>query len=274
MFINRNATKRQVAKSKEDEEKADREKERARAELLEMRAERAAMIPAAGDHDGLIEYLLTTEADDIPFETARCLPLLDDAFFAYLSKSIGELRFKETKSEEEEDRMDELQLIQTMVKNTVDALEKEKETLVDPAAKLKKLLTSPDKKATILEMAGDNEIDVPLLLLLKTNIAAAKSAKQPEAVEFMEKIFQACQRYATLPAAPAGADAGGATIDAEAAPAKKKTVTVEDLQATGREGLLEDTATTRKSGLIIDPNAAPPSSDAQEIAKKAKGLIL
>ena len=185
MFINRNATKRQVAKNKEDEEKADREKERARAELLEMRAERAAMIPDAGDHDGLIEYLLTTEADDIPFETARCLPLLDDAFFAHLSKSIGELRFKETKSEEEEDRMDELQLIQTMVKNTVEALEKEKETLVDPAAKLKKLLTSPDKKATILEMAGDNEIDVPLLLLLKTNIAAAKSAKQPEAVEFM-----------------------------------------------------------------------------------------
>ena len=57
MFINRNATKRQVAKSKEDEEKADRERERARAELLEMRAERAAMIPAFSWRQPKLEHL-------------------------------------------------------------------------------------------------------------------------------------------------------------------------------------------------------------------------
>ena len=45
-----------------------------------------------------------------------------------------------------------------------------------PQERLKKLLESKDKKAMILEMAGNNEIDEDLLDLLKTNQANAQVA--------------------------------------------------------------------------------------------------
>ena len=37
--------------------------------------------PAEGDHDGMIEYLLSTVAEDMEFEISRYRPRLDSVFF-------------------------------------------------------------------------------------------------------------------------------------------------------------------------------------------------
>ena len=39
----------------------------------------------------VVEYLLSTEAGEMQYETARCRPHLDQTFFAYLDRQIGEL---------------------------------------------------------------------------------------------------------------------------------------------------------------------------------------
>lgn len=84
-----------------------------------------------------------------------------------------------------------------------------------PAERLRKLLSAKDKKATILEMAGANEIDTDLTALLDINIEGAKAAGQPEQViEFLAKIRTAITKYVIpakrtpKPAAPAPAPEG------------------------------------------------------------------
>lgn len=47
----------------------------------------------------------------------------------------------------------------------------------------------------ILEMAGENEIDSSLILLLEQNIAGARGAGQEDAAVFMEKVKAACTKY-------------------------------------------------------------------------------
>ena len=37
----------------------------------------------------VVEYLLSTEAGEMQYETARCRPLLDESFFTYLDRTIG-----------------------------------------------------------------------------------------------------------------------------------------------------------------------------------------
>merc|ERR1719506_3353101 len=59
------------------------------------------------------------------------------------------------------------------------------EVLTTPVEKLKALLGAPDKKAHILEMAGNDEIDAPFIALLEQNIEAAKAARADDAAEFM-----------------------------------------------------------------------------------------
>ena len=65
-----------------------------------------------------------------------------------------------------------------------------------PADRLKKLLSAPDKKAMLLEMAGMNEIDGDLIKLIDVNIETAKLAGQPDQViEFFNKIKTACLKF-------------------------------------------------------------------------------
>jgi hypothetical protein len=66
--------------------------------------------------------------------------------------------------------------------------------------RMKKLLSAPDKKATILEMAAANEIDQALMDLLTQNIDAARAAEQEDAAKFMEKVKQAAAKYLVTPA--------------------------------------------------------------------------
>ena len=39
----------------------------------------------------VVEYLLSTETAEMQYETARCRPHLDEAFFTYLDRQIGML---------------------------------------------------------------------------------------------------------------------------------------------------------------------------------------
>ncbi len=44
-------------------------------------------------------------------------------------------------------------------------------------------------------LAGDNQIDQPLLDLLQQNIAAAKAGGQNDAATFMEKVHDAARKF-------------------------------------------------------------------------------
>lgn len=61
--------------------------------------------------------------------------------------------------------------------------------------RMKNLLMAKDKKAFILEMVENNEIDSSLLDLLKENEEAAERSGETEKALFMSKIYNACKKY-------------------------------------------------------------------------------
>jgi hypothetical protein len=67
-----------------------------------------------------------------------------------------------------------------------------------PADKLRRLLTAQDKKAMILEMAGENAFDSAFFQLLDTNILGAQEAGQNEAATFMLKVRDACNKFKSI----------------------------------------------------------------------------
>jgi hypothetical protein len=95
----------------------------------------------------------------------------------------------------DEERLAELETLRDYLTAAVDAVDKATAAWTAAPERLKKLLTSKDKKAMLLEMAGAGEIDQALMNLLEENIAGARAAGQQEAAEFMVKVQQAAQRY-------------------------------------------------------------------------------
>lgn len=140
----------------------------------------------------VVEYLLSTETAEMQYETARCRPHLDKAFFTYLDRQIAEQRFANPPNE---NRLAELETLRDFLKQTVALIDKRTKEIAAPAERLRTLLMSKDKKATILEMAETNQIDEDLLNLLKQNADAARAAGQPEPAQFMEKIRDAAQKF-------------------------------------------------------------------------------
>lgn len=142
--------------------------------------------------EDLIEFFLDTEAPEMEFEVARCRPMLGDDFFAYLDRRIGLERFANVPDEE---RLAELETLRDYLKEAVEAVDKAASSLAAPQERLKKLLAAQDKKACLLDMAANNEIDRALIDLLDQNIESATEAKQDKVVEFMTKVKQAALRY-------------------------------------------------------------------------------
>lgn len=140
----------------------------------------------------LVEYFLDTEAGDMEYEVARCRPMLKEEFFSFLDRKIGIERFATVPDEE---RLAELEALREYLKAAVEAVDKAASSVAAAPERLKKLLESKDKKATLLEMAGNNEIDQALIDLLDQNIEGAAAAKQDKVVEFMTKVKQAALRY-------------------------------------------------------------------------------
>jgi hypothetical protein len=166
---------------------------KAKEELEARRAARTVpTVPAL-----LVDFFLETEADEMEFEVARCRGQLDDKFFKELDLFISQEKF--APGPEGEDRLAELEGLKLFLVSAVARLDAKTQKITAPAERLKKLLTAPDKKAAILEMAAANEIDKDLLALMDVNIETARQAGQPEQViQFFEKIKAACQKYAIV----------------------------------------------------------------------------
>ncbi|PRW56710.1 hypothetical protein C2E21_4432 [Chlorella sorokiniana] len=167
------------------------EVQKKREQRLEVQKKREARkVPE--QMEDLIEFFLDTEAPEMEFEVARCRPMLGDDFFAYLDRRIGLERFANVPDEE---RLAELETLRDYLKEAVEAVDKAASSLAAPQDRLKKLLAAQDKKACLLDMAANNEIDRALIDLLDQNIESATEAKQEKVVEFMTKVKQAALRY-------------------------------------------------------------------------------
>ncbi|CAK0783772.1 hypothetical protein CVIRNUC_006972 [Coccomyxa viridis] len=186
--ITRRTFQKQLAEDKTLLEQVEKEREAAREELQARRDARNQ----PQSHAELVEYLLCTEQVEMEYETARCRPLMTQDFFGFLQEDIGAERFKKNANM---DRVAELEMLQEYLKDAVTKLDSQIEGKVAPAERMRRLLTAKDKKATLLEMAGNNEIDNGLLDLLQQNIDAARSAGQAEPADFMEKVRDAARKF-------------------------------------------------------------------------------
>ena len=126
------------------------------------------------------------------FEIARCRPALTEAFFKYVDSAVGELRFAKNP---DQGKLAELEVLRDYLKAGVESFDSNVEAMKQPAASMRKLLTAPDKKATLLQMAGDGEIDQALINLLQQNIDAARNAGQEDPVKFLEKVRDAARKF-------------------------------------------------------------------------------
>ena len=128
---------------------------------------------------------------------ARCRPRINAAFFKQLDNLIGQERFA---AKPDEERLAELETLRQYLEEGAEAVDKAVTATASAVDRMKKLLSSQDKKATILAMAADNEIDQALLDLLQQNIDAARMAGQEDAAKFMEKVKTATAKFMVTPA--------------------------------------------------------------------------
>jgi len=187
-----NLIERRMAAKKAEQEREAQEK--AKAAYLEERqkllAMRAARVVPRGDPAGLAQFFFDTELNEMEFECTRCKPEMTPEFFQHLLDEAD-------KAESEETRQKYLALHKA-TSDYLKFLEANAQALAAPVERMKKILEAKDKKTMILEMVGNNEIDKPLIALFVTNINLAREEGQEEAAEFMEKVMNACKKYATL----------------------------------------------------------------------------
>lgn len=165
---------------------------KAREELQQKREARVA----PQHDDQLVDYLLDTEAPEMEYEVARLRPRLGVDFFATLDRMIGTERLCVVPGQApDEERLAELEGLRAYLNAAAAAVDSATALVAAPADRLKALLAAPDKKAALLELAGNNEIDEGLLTLLQQNIEGAREAGQPEAADFMQRILTAALRY-------------------------------------------------------------------------------
>ncbi|XP_010919048.1 uncharacterized protein [Elaeis guineensis] len=166
----------------------EKERRRARRE--------ARMVPET--NEGLVEYFLDTEARELEFEIARLRSRLNKEFFDHLQLELGKLRFAVTRTKEMEDSIIELEAMQKVLLEGTEAYDKMETDLVLAKERLMKILQSKDRKATLLEMVEQNELNRSVLALLDENIASALKNEQKEAAAFMENVRSSILKYITI----------------------------------------------------------------------------
>jgi len=177
---------------KEDEKyKNEVEAQMQKSYVQKMKKRQERVVPV-GDPVGMIDFLLSSAAEEMGFEVARCRPQLNDIFFTTLDTEIGKAKFG---VDQDEDRLAELEGLKQYIMMAIESLDAQVKTLASPVERMTKLLTAKDKKAAITEMANNGEIDAPLIALLDQNIVAAERAEQTEAAEFMKKVRNAANRF-------------------------------------------------------------------------------
>lgn len=154
--------------------------------------------PPKGGHIARLEYFLDSEAREITFEISRLRPRLNEEFFDHIKLELGQLRFAVSRTKEMEDRVIELEAIQKVLLEGIEAYDKMEADLVSAKERLMKILQSKDKKSTLLEMVGRNELNRSVLALLDENIASALESNQAEAAAFMENVRATMLKYITV----------------------------------------------------------------------------
>lgn len=147
---------------------------------------------------GLVEFFLDTDAREIEIEIGRLRPRLNKGFFDYIQREIATIKFAVTRTAEMEDRLIELEAMQKVIGEGVEAYDKLQNDLVTAKERLTKILQSRDRKTTLLEMVERNELNMSILTLLDENIASAKTSNQEEAVAFMEGVRSSMLKYITV----------------------------------------------------------------------------
>merc|ERR1712113_353329 len=104
----------------------------------------------------------------------------------------GQARFGESPDEK---KVKQLEALKEVIEKNLEIIKDDEETVLPAVERLKMLLMAPDKKAKILEMASNNEIDEGLVELLKVNVQAAEEAGETQKAEFMQKVITACQPW-------------------------------------------------------------------------------
>ncbi|KAJ0968698.1 hypothetical protein J5N97_021575 [Dioscorea zingiberensis] len=170
------------------EVREERERRRARRE--------ERVVPET--NEGLVEYLLDTEARELEFEIARLRPRLNKDFFDHLRLELGQLRFAMSRTKEMEDRLIELEAMEKVLLEGTEAYDNMQEDLVSVKERLMKILQSKDRKSTLLDMVERNELSRSVLALLDENIASAVKSNQQEAVAFMEDVRASILKYITI----------------------------------------------------------------------------
>ena len=183
MLIDKKMKAKEIELQKKEEEELRKEYEAARAELEAAREARTQ--PTT--HDELVTYFFSTEFNEMEYEIVKQRPLLTDDFFAYLAAR------RDGESDEEE--KGKLEALFTVTSNFVGFVDQTTRAMLSPLERMKKLLGAKDKKAMILEMVDNDELDLNLMALLKTNINTARQAGQEDAAVFMEKIYAACAKF-------------------------------------------------------------------------------
>ena len=183
MLIDKKMKAKEIELQKKEEEELRKEYEAARAELEAAREARTQ--PTT--HDELVTYFFSTEFNEMEYEIVKQRPLLTDDFFAYLGAR------RDGESDEEE--KGKLEALFTVTSNFVGFVDQTTRAMLSPLERMKKLLGAKDKRAMILEMVDNDELDLNLMALLKTNINTARQAGQEDAAVFMEKIYAACAKF-------------------------------------------------------------------------------
>ncbi|XP_072954431.1 uncharacterized protein [Typha angustifolia] len=186
--------KRRLEKDSDAREAFQRE---VREEQERRRARRQARVVPETE-EGLVEYFLDTEAREIEIEIARLRPRLSKEFFDHLQRELGQLRFAVTRTEEMDARLIELEALQKVLEEGIDAYDKMQLDLVSAKERLMRILQSKDRKSTLLEMVERNELNKSILSLLDENIASALNNDQKEAAVFMENVRSAILKYITV----------------------------------------------------------------------------
>eukprot|EP00271_Cylindrocystis_brebissonii_P005196 TRINITY_DN17154_c0_g1_i2.p1 TRINITY_DN17154_c0_g1~~TRINITY_DN17154_c0_g1_i2.p1 ORF type:complete len:292 (-),score=69.88 TRINITY_DN17154_c0_g1_i2:259-1134(-) len=192
--IARRVRERKALEEEASQEDLEREQRRERERRQAKRE--ARVVPS--DSVALMEFFLDTEVPDMDFEIARCRKLLTDEFFDALRGEMGTIRFSTVQSEESQNRLAELEALEQVLKDGVEAYDRLTSNIVRRKDILQEIFTSRDKKATLLELSGKQLLDRPLLSLLDENIAAARAADEAQVVTFMESIRGAVLKYITI----------------------------------------------------------------------------
>ncbi|GHP03116.1 hypothetical protein PPROV_000187100 [Pycnococcus provasolii] len=189
-------SRRQIHHARQEDEKLDAElKERAEKEMLELEAAREArVLPAEGEYMELMDFLTNLDEGELEYEMVRCRPLITAQFLDFLKKEVTTQKLSAT-DDIQGQIAGELEAMYEVLSASAERVDVDVATLAAPAERLRALLSSPDKKAHILTMMENNEIDKPLIDLLNQNVHAARAAGQDDAAAFMEKVGDALNKY-------------------------------------------------------------------------------